>query len=244
MNKTDDLSRTRRLKISLLFWLPVLAVVVSAWAVRLSPAPYITLLPAWSDALISRLSWSAGGLFFALMCLTKTGRRSVKESSGGKLTKQIFLIFTMPLMVAFFTMFTTQAVIAGLGGVYVSLRGEPQVVTGEVIAKTYTTSRGCRYRAEIRWSSSSQPERHCYSEALWTQIEVGHTVSQQRWQWGNIYAESHFAWPKKEIPTEVKRAEISNAWGGFVFFGTVFFLPLVSVFLFWLFAISRPSANS
>lgn len=225
LQKDDNSCQPKPSRITLFFWLVVAAIVLSSWAVTLSPAPRINPMPGWIDDLMSKVAWSVGAITLALICFTKPGHRLISENSEGKLAKQALILFGMPIFAAIFSLLTIHASISGLGGVYVSFMGDSLKVTGEIVSKSYTGSRGCRYRADIRWFPQSWAERHCYSEELWTQVKIGQTVSQNRWQLNNFYAESHFAWPTAEIPADVKQAEILNAWQGFIFLGAIFILP-------------------
>lgn len=201
MGKVSDLYESRPSRVALFFGLLVTAFVVSSWALMLSPAPVTNPNPDWIEGWFGMVGWAVGLLTFVLMCSTKLGRRLVSENSKGKLIKKVFLFFGMPVLVALLALLTIQAAISGLAGTYISLRGEPLTVTGEIVSKSYSESRGCRFRTDIRWFPNSSVERHCYSEELWAHIKVGQEVSQKRWQLSSFYAHSHFVWPKTEIPT-------------------------------------------
>lgn len=243
LQKDDNSYQRKPSKVALFFWLFVAIITLCSWAVMLSPSPTINPVPDWIDAVTDKVAWSVGAITFVLICFTKPGHQFLNEASKGKLAKQALVLFGMPVFAAFFSLLTMHAAISGVGGMFVSFVGESEVVTGEIVSRSYTDSRGCRYRTDIRWFPQLGLERHCYSEELWAQIKVGQTVSQKRWRLGNFYAQAHFAWPNIELPAAARQAEILNAWKGFTFLGAILFIPAIGCLASWFFRSKKTTAG-
>jgi hypothetical protein len=221
------------------FVLLILVFTLSSWAAMLSPAPKLEPLPAWLDGVLSKVGWTLGTVTFVFICFTKPGHRFLVENSQGKLWKQFQFLIGPALVVGFMALVTVHGAVAGLGGLYVSLRGESATVLGEIVAKSYTDSRGCRYRTDIRWLSDGSTKKICYSEELWTQLSIGQEVAQERWQFGKLHAVSDFVWPTRELQADVKKSEVKNKWRGFVFLGAIFFIPVIGGLLIAFFSRSK-----